>query len=96
MECKHEWVNPYPQIREFWNIRKCVKCGVEGKILHCKTCKEDTVHIAIAFETRGSKDGFYNHSRDITTWKCSKCGTQKKTTQVWGSKEGWGIGGVHG
>jgi hypothetical protein len=52
MSCEHEWVNPYPQLREFWNIRRCIKCGVEGKILKCRVCREDTIHIPLAFESK--------------------------------------------
>jgi hypothetical protein len=91
--CKHEWVRPQPNLRETWNLRECVKCGKHGKLLKCRTCDTYTVHEYVSNEFKGAEDANRN-SRDVTTWKCTVCGTIKKTVQVWGYKAGWGM--AHG
>jgi len=89
IKCEHEWIRPHPNLPDTWNLRVCTKCGKSGKLLKCKRCGEYTIHEYVGHEFRYSSDGYYSHDRDITLWKCIKCGNKTTTVQVWGSKPGY-------
>jgi hypothetical protein len=85
--CEHEWITPQLNLSEMWDLRKCAKCGLNGKVLKCKVCNEYTIHSFFDAEDKCEN----GRTITVTTWKCTICGNLKTTAQVWGSKPGWSM-----